>query len=46
MKWRRLLSFKRWTQVFKRLPRLLRAPQIPLGEKLLYHPGAALLGAS
>ncbi|KOY13245.1 hypothetical protein [Paenibacillus xylanivorans] len=36
MKWRRLLSFKRWTQVFKRLPRLLRAPQIPLGEKLLF----------
>ncbi|WP_413404100.1 hypothetical protein [Paenibacillus amylolyticus] len=36
MKWRSLLSFKRWTQVFKRLPRLLRAPQIPLGEKLLF----------
>ncbi|PYY28107.1 Uncharacterized protein PIL02S_03243 [Paenibacillus illinoisensis] len=36
MKWRRLLSFKRWTEVFKRLPRLLRAPQIPLHEKLLF----------
>ncbi|MBR2564387.1 MAG: hypothetical protein IKE29_07175 [Paenibacillus sp.] len=36
MKWRKLLSFQRWAHVFKRLPRLLRAPQIPLGEKLLF----------
>ncbi|WP_145045984.1 hypothetical protein [Paenibacillus xylanexedens] len=36
MKWRRLLSFKRWSEVFRRLPRLLRATEIPLREKLLF----------
>ncbi|WP_338542938.1 hypothetical protein [Paenibacillus tundrae] len=36
MKWRRLLSLKRWSEVFRRLPRLLRAKEIPIREKLLF----------
>lgn len=34
--WKRLLSFRRWGHVFRRIVPLLRSSRIPLREKLLF----------
>ncbi|CAM2961920.1 hypothetical protein PASE110613_09805 [Paenibacillus sediminis] len=36
MKWRKLWSLRRWSHVFRRLPRLLTSPEVSLGDKLLF----------
>lgn len=36
MKWRRLFSLRQWAHVFRRLPRLVMSPHIPLGDKMLF----------
>ncbi|AUS25969.1 MULTISPECIES: hypothetical protein [Paenibacillus] len=36
MKWKKLLSLRQWSHVFRRIPRLITSSRIPLGEKLLF----------
>ncbi|MGG1941233.1 hypothetical protein ABFY57_16265 [Paenibacillus polymyxa] len=36
MKWKKLLSLRQWSHVFRRIPRLIISSRIPLGEKLLF----------
>jgi hypothetical protein len=36
MKWKRLLSLRQWSHVFRRTPRFITSSKIPLGEKLLF----------
>lgn len=36
MKWRRLLSLRRWSHIFTRIWRYLISSQISLGDKLLF----------
>ncbi|MNI31867.1 hypothetical protein D3C73_857620 [compost metagenome] len=35
MKWSKLWSFRHWGSIFRRVPRLLTSPRIPLLDKLL-----------
>lgn len=35
MKWSKLWSFRHWGNIFRRVPRLLASPRIPLLDKLL-----------
>lgn len=34
--WKRLISFKYWGHVFRRIGPLLASPKVPLSEKLLF----------
>ncbi|MBE1441135.1 hypothetical protein [Paenibacillus sp. OAS669] len=34
--WKRLLSFKYWGHVFRRIGPILTSPRVPLSEKLLF----------
>lgn len=34
--WRKLISLRYWGHIFTRVYRLIKSPQIPLGEKLLF----------
>ncbi|MGG1617113.1 hypothetical protein ACIFQM_14740 [Paenibacillus sp. NRS-1782] len=36
MKWKKLLSLRQWSYVFRRMPRFITSSKIPLGEKLLF----------
>ena len=36
MKWKRLLSLRQWSHVFRRMPRLIISSRIPWSEKLLF----------
>ncbi|WP_054955476.1 hypothetical protein [Paenibacillus dakarensis] len=36
MKWRKLLSLRRWSHVFKRIFMYLSSPQVAKGDKLLF----------
>lgn len=36
MKWRRVLSLRRWSHVFKRIFKYLSSPRIAMGDKLLF----------
>lgn len=36
MKWRRLLSLRRWSHVFKRIFGYLASPDVAMGDKLLF----------
>ncbi|MCM3783147.1 hypothetical protein M3231_09170 [Neobacillus mesonae] len=36
MKWKKLLSLKSWSHVFKRLPALLLSSEVRLSDKLLF----------
>lgn len=34
--WRKFWTLSRWTHVFKRLPKLIASPRVPLRDKLLF----------